>query len=157
MLAKQRGHVLGEDVCLLGIDKDGVKYWFSGATWNGGWTWGGCNVETYTNNDFPECIGGIKSMQDFDALFFVRGRCNYYKFTEFFADTPFTEPEIWRLLDLMTWFYSAQRYSKLLYSGAANYEHDSVCDAINNKEEYNRINKLVIPAIMEQVYAIMSN
>ena len=85
---------------------------------------------------------------------------NYYKngnheFENFFADTPLTNKEIWTLIELMMSAYNARAYSDMLYSGGAHQTANPCKDVICNKQEYDRINREVIPAIIKKVYEIL--
>ena len=155
-LAKFKMHKFGKDCYLLGIDKDGTKYFLEAATWECNWYWGGGYVETYINNTHPERSRDISSHQHFDGLFFNNPRkMSYDAFKEFFAETPFTDKEIWKILELMKSFYIVGEYSDMLHMGGAHYTANPIADIIKNDEEYKRINEAVIPRIMQELYTIL--
>lgn len=52
-------------------------------------------------------------------------------------------------------FYTAREYSDMIYRGGAHYTSNPAKEDIQNAEEYERINKKMIPSIMEEVYKIM--
>lgn len=155
-MKKFKMHKFGKDCYLLGTDNDGTKYFLEAATWDCGWYWGGGYVETYTNNEYPERAKDIESHQHFDSLFFKNPwKSGFDAFKEFFKETPFTDDEIWKILELMKSFYICAEYSGMLYRGGANYTINPAAEIIKNEEEHKRINEKVIPAIMAALYDIM--
>ena len=156
-MEKMKIHKFGKDCYLLGIDAYGVKYFLRSATWNCDWYWGGGYVETYSNNNHPEHSSDINSTQHFDVLFFDNPFQNGYDaFKKFFKETPFTDEEIWKIIELMKSFYISQEYSDMLYRGGAHYTSNPVTDIIKNEAEYKRINEKVIPEIMKELYKILA-
>lgn len=146
----------GKKYYLLGEDADGDRFYLEEAHWDCGWYWGGGYVETFTNNRFPENSKDISSHMHFDGLFFKQPRKNGYDaFKEFFAETPFTDSEVWEILELMKSFYIARGYSDFLYLCGAHYTSNPCGVVIKNEEEYDRINKVVIPSLMEELYKIL--
>ena len=156
-MLKRKTRAFGKDVYLLGKDKNGVSYWLEAATWDCDWYWGGGYVETYTNNDFPERSRDIDSHQHFDGLFFKSNKNGYDAFKEFFVEYPFTDKELWKIVELMKSFYIARNYSDMLHLGGAHYTSNPAAETIKNTEEYERINNKVIPAIMNELYKILTN
>lgn len=153
---KIKKHIFGKDVYFLGRGKSGENYFLEAATWDCGWYWGGGYVETYTNNNTPEKSRDISSHQHFDGLFMKGNKNAHDAFCEFFALTPFTDAEIWKICELMGAFYTARKYSDMLHCGGAHYTTNPAADTIKSKEEYNRINNNVIPAIMNELYKILA-
>ena len=87
---------------------------------------------------------------------FFSGKVNGYDaFKAFFKVTPFTDKEIWKIVELMQSFYTARRYSDMLAIGGAHYTANPASETIKSPEEYNRINNKVIPAIMTELYKIL--
>lgn len=153
---KQTSNAFGKIIFLLGEDEDGVNYWLEQATWDCDWYWGGGYVETYTNNEYPHLSRDIDSHQHFDGLFFKGNKNGYDAFKEFFVETPFTDKEIWKICELMRSFYIAREYSDMIHRGGAHYTSNPVSEIIKDDAEYERINKVVIPAIMQSLYEILS-
>lgn len=154
-MKKQKSHAFGKNIYLLGKDSDGTTYWLESARWDCDWYWGGGYIATYTNNRHPEKAKHMRSLQNFDGLFFNKYVSAYTSFKDFFSETPFTDSEIWKLLELMKAFYIAKEYSNMLYIGGANCTTNPAKEAIQDTAEYERINKKMIPSIMEEVYKIM--
>lgn len=155
-MKKYKSHAFGKDCYLLGETADGTRYYLEQAKFDCGWYWGGGYVETYTNNRFPELSKDIDSHQHFDSLFFHNPNKNGYDaFKDFFAETPFTDKEVWEIVELMRSFYIAREYSDMIHRGGAHYTENPAKEIIKNDEEYDRINKTVIPAIMSELYKIL--
>lgn len=153
MMEKKKLHAFGKDIYLLGKDKDGINYWLEQASWDCNWYWGFGYVETYTNNRNPEKAKDIRSHQHFDGLFFKGVSFDVFK--EFFAETPLKDKEIWKLLELMKSYYIAKEYAFMLHTGGAHYTSNPCAEIIGDLHEWDRINKVVIPAICEEVYKLL--
>ena len=155
-MIKRKTTAFGKNVYLLGEDIHGIKYWLEEAKWDCDWYWGGGYVETYTNNNFPERSKNITTHSHFDTMFFKPDKNGHDAFCDFFKETPFTDKEIWKICELMKAFYIARRYSDMLYCGGAHYTTNPAADTIKSEDEYNRINRSVIPAIMQELYKVLS-
>lgn len=149
-MKKQSFYWHGQNYYLLFVDSEGVKYYLQDFSWDCGWYWGGGYVETFTNNKAPSLSVDIQSHQHFNTMFF---NGNYEKFLK--ADTPFTLAEKWQILELLKTFYTMREYSDTLYRGGAHFTTNPVKDIIKNEEEYNRINKVIIPAVREELIKII--
>lgn len=147
---KKKSYAFGKDTYLLGKGKDGEYYWLEEGTWDCDWYWGIGYVETYTNKLNPSRAKDIRSHQHWDHLF-----PTYNDFNDFFEETVVNDKEIRKLLGLMKAIYIARRYSDMLYSGGAHYTANPNKEDIHNEYEYNRINKVMIPKMLESVYEIL--
>lgn len=145
----------GKKVYLLGTDKKGILYWLEEGKWECKWYWGIGYVETYTNNKKPHLAKDIRSHQHFNGLFFNGPSNGFDEFKNFFADTPLSDKEIWQLMEIMNSLYTLRNYSDMLHRGGARYTTNPCSDIIKNDEEYERINKIVIPALSEQLYKLL--
>lgn len=145
----------GQTYYLLGKDKDGIKYWMPAASWDCDWYWGFGYVQSFTNNFRPNCAHDTTSHQHFSVFFGGPADC-YKEFNDFFVEHPFTQSEVWTLLELMKSFYTLREYADMLYNGGAHMAKNPCKNTIKNDEERNRINKIVLPAVFEQVYSILS-
>jgi hypothetical protein len=152
---KHKSHAFGQDVYFLGRDKDGIHYWLEEAKWACGWYWGGGYVENYTNDTRPAFSKDILCHQHFDGMFLNGNKCAFDMFKEFFVYTPFTDKEIWTICELMKAFYIARKYSDMLFCGGAHFSSNPSSEVIKNEKEYNRINKIVIPDLMNNLYKIL--
>ena len=146
----------GKKCFYIGQDSDGINYFLEAARWDCDWYWGGGYVETYTCNLNPVLSRDIASHQHFDGLFFKGSKNAYDLFKEFFPVHPFTDSDIWTICELMKAFYTARNYSDMLHQGGANYTKNPAAETVKNEAEYKRINERVIPAIMEELYKILT-
>lgn len=156
MMKKTTVRAFGKNVYLLGEDSDGVYYWLEEGSWDCDWYWGFGYVETYTNNKYPDLANDIDSHQHFDIMFFNQKQNAYDVFKDFFANSVLSDDELWKLVELMKSFYIAREYADMLHRGGAHYTGNPAKNTIQNTDEYNRINKIVIPAIMQEVYKLLS-
>lgn len=149
-MKKQKSHAFGKDTYLLGKGKDGECYWLEQGTWDCDWYWGIGYVETYTDKLNPAIAMDINSHQHWDTLF-----PTYDKFNDFFEETVLNDKEKWILLELMKSIYTARNYSDMIHRGGSHYTTNPKREIIKNDDEYNRINKIVIPELLASVYEIL--
>ena len=154
-MEKRKTHAFGKTCYLLGADAYGVHYWIEETKFECGWYYGGGYVETYTNNKHPEIAKDISSHNHFDSMFFNKNKCAFDAFREFFKETPFNDNEIWKICELMKSFYIARNYSDMLHIGGAHYTTNPASEKIKSDLEYKRINEIVIPEIMGELYKIL--
>ena len=155
-MEKRKSYVFGKDVYLLGKDKEGTLYWLNEASWDCDWYWGLGYIETYTNNKHPGRSKDINSHQHFDSLFFNGTNNGFDNFKNYLTETPFNDNEIWRIMEIMKTLYTLREYSETLYRGGSHYTSNPCKDIIKNDNEYNRINKVVIPTLNKELYRILS-
>ena len=89
-------------------------------------------------------------------MFFNSNKNGFDTFQSFFKDHVLTYDEIWKLLELMKTFYTARSWAEICYIGGSNYTTNPCTDVIKNNEEYDRINKVVIPTIMNKIYKLLT-
>lgn len=157
-MKKEKNFAFGKNIYLLGEDKDGVRYWLEEASWDCGWYWGFGYIETYTNNKNPGQSRDIDSHQHFDGLFLKENIFDSFK--NFFVKTPLNDKEIWELLGYMQEFYILRKYADFLHSGngitsrAKNTKEEE--NEKDNKTEYDRINKNLLPKLFEKIYKLLT-
>ncbi len=147
----------GKKYFLLGRGTDRENYYLEEAHWDCGWYWGLGYVETFTNRRCPHLSRDISSHQHFDGLFFngCRRKNGFDAFKDFFEETPFERDEIWKILELMKSAYIARTYADMLHIQGAHYTTNPAYECLANDEEYNRINQIVIPSLMKELYKIL--
>ena len=154
-MEKKKSFAFGKTIYLLGEDKDGVKYWLEEGYWDCDWYWGFGYIETYTNNNNPSTSTDITSHEHFDSKILNNNKCCFDTFKEIFVKTPLDNNEIWALCELMKTFYALKETSDLHYRGSSHITNNPCKDLLKNDEEYQRINKILIPNIMNEVYKIL--
>lgn len=138
---------------LLGIRKDDKeKVWLRQGNWDCEWYWGIGYVEVFNEN-----YTDINEHTHFDSLFFRGNKCCYDMFIDYFEKTVLTEKEIWKLLENMKTIYTLRNYSDLLHIGGSNITKNDLCDNIKNNEEYKRINNLLIPKLLDEIYKLLED
>ena len=147
-----------KEIYLLGKDKDGINYWLEEPSWDCDWYWGFGYVETYTNNKRPDMARDINSHQHFDGLFFRKNKCSFDVFKEFFVETPFSDDEIWVLLDYMKTFYTLRDTSDLFHSGYSCFTSRAKVEEIKecSKDFYDKINKVILPELFKKIKDLLT-
>ena len=148
---KKTGKAFGKKIFLLGEDKEGTYYWLEEGSWDCDWYWGIGYVETYTNNEYPWKSKDISMHTHFDSLFKT-----FDDFANFFEETPFSEDEVYLIYEFMCSLYTARKYSDFIHCGGAHITSNPCNDIIKNEKEYERINKEVIPALLKELYKVLS-
>lgn len=83
--------------------------------------------------------------------------CNLYDgFIKHFGNTLTIRPShLWTFCELFKTFYILKETAEVLGRGGANYSNNPCKDIIVNKEEVERINKIVLPEIFKEIYVIL--
>ena len=132
---------------LLGKDANGKKHYLEKASWDCGWYWGFGYIHTFTAHD-------IGCHYHFDGF---AKNCNLYDgFKNAFVDCVLTDNELWTLCELMKTFYNLKTAAEVLGRGNSHYTSNPCADIIKNPEEAKRINEVVLPAIFEEIYKLLS-
>ena len=158
MLEKQKDHAFNKDVYLLGVDRDGIKYWLESPSWDCGWYWGFGYVETYQNNRSPHTARDIDSHRHFNGFTEKqeKGEHIYHlNANSLFAETTLTESESWELADLMSRFYILKESAEIFGRGNAHLTSNTRRDS-TNKDIVKYINEVELPAIFSAVIDILS-
>ncbi len=158
-MRKRKAHAFGKDIYLLGTDNNMTAYWLVEPSWDCDWYWGFGYIESYTNNGNPERAKDIDYHGHFDSLKQIGNqRVNMYDgFKHMFVETPLTDGEIWKLCELMQSYYVAREYSDFLNRGGAHYTENPCKETIKNQQEYDRINKVVLPEIFRAVKELLED
>lgn len=136
----------GKKQYLLGRDSVG-KVWLEEARWDCNRYWGLGYVKMFGKHEFHT---------HFDSQFFNSIKNGYDRFKEIMTETTLSNKELWQLVELMQSAYTARHYSDMLYTGGAHYTENPCKETIKNEAEYKRINEVVIPAIMNKVYELLT-
>lgn len=151
---KEVRKVNGKYQLLLGI-RNGESYWLEKASWDCDWYWVIGYVESYNGKGFSD--KSWRGHNHFYSLFFNGPSDCKTMFDNFFDETPFTDDEEWKILELMQSAYTCRRYSDMLHMGGSHITSRVRVEAIKNDAEYERINKQVIPSILNTLYNIMKD
>lgn len=132
---------------VLGQDENGNTVYLEKAKFECGWYWGLGYLETYHGNRW-------EGHTHFDGRFFGKNK-NAFDIIKTELETPFTDDELWKICEIMKSLYTARAYSDMLHLGGSHYTTNPCKEVIKNDSEYDRINKVVIPALLEELYSIM--
>lgn len=148
----------GKKYYLLGADQRGIKYYLEEASWDCNWYWSIGYVETFTNNNNPALSRDIASHEHFDGIVFNDKYTNLHKaFTARFVKHVFKDDkELWTLLELMRSLYHLRAYSDFLYRRGSHMSANPYFNVIKNEEEYERINKKLIPLLLNHLYDLLT-
>ena len=151
----------GDTYYYLGTAADGTNYFYQKAKFDCDWYWGIGYVESFTNNSYPWRARDIDCHTHFDYMMDQQTHPGgthanwFYGFKNIFHETLLTDSEIWKVCEIMRSLYTARNYSDMLYRGGSYYTSNPVAETIKNTAEYGRINKVVIPALLENLYKIL--
>ena len=137
----------GKKYYLIGT-KDGEDMYLEQASFDCQWYWGLGYIETFTNKRHPERSADISSHSHFNLEF-----PHYTDFMD--LDAPYTESEKWKIYEIMRSLYTAREYSDMIHIGGSHFTSNPAKDIIQDDAEYKRINEVVIPAMLEELYKIM--
>lgn len=156
-MEKRVSKAFGKKQYLLGVDKNGIYYWLEEATFDCGWYWSIGYVETFTLNKNPEVSRDITSHQHFKGMFLENNKSPYDTFKSFFIERTVDDKELYMLIELMMSLYTARKYADFLHLGGSHYTKNPCSLVIKNKEEYDRINKHVIPELLKNLYILLGD
>ena len=141
----------GSKYYLLGKRKeDGKKVWLEEASWDCGWYWGLGYIEIF-NHKYTD----TDEFTHFSALFFGKGIPASWN--DYFEDSVLDEHDTYKILELMDTIYTCRNYSDTLHRGGSNITTiKDEQEVVKNNAEYDRINKDVIPTLMNKVYELLS-
>lgn len=157
-LQKLKDHAHGKDQYLLGTDTDGIRYWLESAKWDCEWYWGFGYVETYQGNRMPSKARDIDSHQHINTTFIGKVGDQYIHNifnSPLLTHTTFTENEGWTLSELFFSFYTLKAAAELYHMGGSHITTNPLRDLMRNKEQEDHINKVLLPAIFQEIYKIL--
>lgn len=146
----------GDEYFLLGKDNDDQSWYLKKATFDCDWYWGIGYVNTFTNSKSPEKSRDILEFCHFDYLLINHSKGNWFdSFNAFFKKSVLNEKETWKFIELMKSLYTARVYSDFLHRASAGITSNPCNEVIQNEEEYQRINKMIIPSMLNEVYKLL--
>lgn len=120
---------------------DGESIYISAPSWDCGWYWG---FGYLGNKNCHYHLGGIaKERQNlFDAL-----KSHFDNDSHIFKNEGLT----WRFCELVQTAYSLKKTAEVLGRGGSHYSSNPLAELIKNSAEVERINKIVLPAIFDEI------
>lgn len=148
-LKKEIKNKNGKNYYLLGV-VDNQKYWLCEGSFDCGWYWGVGYVQVFSHN-----YTILELHTHFDSLFFNKRQFSGDVFRQYFDEITLSDSEVYKLMELMQTIYTLREYSDTIHRGGAHITNNPVSDLIKNDEEYNRINKVLIPTLLDEVYKLL--
>lgn len=123
---------------LLGIDKDGTRYWLSEPSWDCGWYWGFGYITTRDSHQ--------------QATNFLR---EYFKNdgNEILETRTFTEEEGYKLSELFEEFYTLKKSAEMWGRGGCNITKGFIPKKAGLVQE---INEILIPMVTAKIIEILT-
>lgn len=149
-MEKQKITKFNNDYYLLGINQNNEMVWLKRPSWDCDWYWSLGYVQT-----FDEYYSDINMHAHFDLLFLNTNKNSYNTFREYFKETTLSNKELWTLLECMKSLYTLREYSNCLHRGGSHCSANPCKELLKNDDEYDRINKILIPNLWEQVENIL--
>ena len=155
MLNKRISKAFGKKIYLLGVDKDGTKYWLEEPKWECNRYWGFGYIETYTDNRFPGNSADISSHQHADN-FHSKWWKNYnYDDKQILVETTFNNEEGWELSELFAQFYFLREAAEMFNRGKAHVS-DTIIPTWIDENKVQEINKKLIPMVTNRIIEILT-
>jgi hypothetical protein len=130
---------------LLGIN-DGENIYLSDPTWDCGWYWG---FGYLGNKNCHYHLSGLPKQYNTD----MKTALDLH-----FGDTLRIAPsEKWLFAELVQTAYALKETAEVLGRGGSHLTTNTLCELIKNPAEVERINKVLLPAIFDEMHGIMSN
>jgi len=153
-MKKEKSHAFKKDIYLLGANDEGILYWLEAPSWDCKWYWGFGYIETYTYNERPSQSHDITSHQH--AENFMKWWIDINNNKPILKETTFSKKEGWELSELFKRFYMFRELAEYYHRGGAGISNSPELGDVKNLDEWNRINKEVIPEIMNRILKILT-
>ena len=150
----------GNELYLLGQDKDGYNVYLELPKWDCGWYWGFGYIETYTNKTDPTTAYDINSHSHWNyAIVGKIEGCSGYIYhinqNPDFISTVLSDKESWELAELMSRFYTLREAAEVFYRGGSHITNSTKYASCKWKEGYNMINQVMLPAVFKRIDKIL--
>lgn len=143
---------------LLGIDKDGEKVWLTPASWDCEWYWGfGYIHQKDSHTHVDSSLMGKQEVYNHEKQCWQLSSeyvSNIFDSPRF-AATTFTENEGWTLSELFKTFYTLKKTAEMYHTGGAHITTNPLSKILKNKKQEDHINKVLLPAVFEEIYKIL--
>ena len=140
---------------------DGAKIYLSAPTWDCGWYWSfgylgnyreHYHLSNYQAKDhyFKLADGSIKLVRE------KRNICMRDALLEDYKLNPVLASNLWVFCELALTAYALKETAEVLNRGGSHMTKNPCDKIIQNKEEVDRINKIVLPAIFAEIEKLFS-
>lgn len=123
---------------------DGENIYLSAPSWDCGWYWG------------FGYLGNSRCHYHLDGL--SEGKNMYEALKQHFGES-LTIPDchLWTFCELVQTAYTLKETAETLGRGGSHYTANPCADLIKNKDETNRINSVVLPAIFDAINELLKD
>ena len=128
----------------IGKDKKNIEYYISEPIWECGWYW-----------SFGKIYTSDESYLHFKGLMFDFFGINSNN-PDLLLETPFTDNEKWLLLELFQTAYDLKNITGVYLRGGSHISNNPLKEIIKNKDECDRINKILLPEIFKEIKKIIT-
>lgn len=140
---------------------DNRKIYISKPSWDCDWYWGfgylGNKHEHYHLSSYAEKTHCLKLEDGKYKVFTENRNINMYDaLNEDYELSKNIKNNLWIFCELVKTAYTLKETAEVLGRGGSHYTTNPVAETIKNKEEVNRINKEVLPAIFEEIRKILT-
>lgn len=156
MLQKQTKMIWGQKNYLLGVDKEGTKYFLVAPSWDCNWYWGFGYIQTYTNNRCPEKSIDINLLTHWDLEFIYKNKGDQEAFQEFFYNSVLTKDELFLLTDYMKTFYTLKEMAEICRHGYSWQTEKAKIPELVKKDWEEEINHQILPVLFEKIDLLLS-
>lgn len=138
---------------------NGENIYLTAPSWDCGWYWG---FGYLGNNRCHYHVSGLEKIESYNLQKEVwqYDFVNLYDgFKKHFGDTFIVknDSDIWKLAELFKTFYTLRECAEVLGRGGSHITTNACKDIIINKNEVDRINSIVLPAIFDEIYTILES
>jgi hypothetical protein len=138
-------------------NNDGQATYLSAPSWDCGWYWG---FGYLGNRNCHYHVDGLMTHEWYDTekKCFRSERMNLFDgFKKHFGESLVVKSDnnLWTLCELFQTFYTLKETAEVLGRGGSHYTSNPLSELIKNPAEVERINKVLLPAIFEQIYKIL--
>lgn len=123
---------------------DNENIYLSAPSWDCGWYWGFGYLGNKNCHYHVDGLIAKENINLFDAFKKHFGRTLIVR-----------DSQLWTLCELFKTFYTLKETAEVLGRGGSHFTTNPCKDIIINKDETDRINNIVLPAIFEEIYKIL--
>ena len=134
--------IFKKDITLGKLDGETVK--LASPSWDCGWYWGFWYIQNRNIHTHFDSFDRENNRNLFDSI--------KERFTEWKLD----ENDTWTFCELMRSFYTLSNTAEVFRRGSSNYGYNPCSSLIINKQEAERINNVVLPAIFDEIYKLFN-
>lgn len=126
---------------LIGNIKGGGYVHLAAPSWDCDWYWGFGYIQNKNINTHFDSLGNNNMYDNIKD-----------NFTDFIIQD---DKDLWQFCELMQTFYNLKNTAEVLGRGGSHYTKNPLSELIKNTDEVERINNILMPAIFDEIYALL--